>query len=75
MHIFFSNQNWWSAETRKRFDNKLQCFVDQYSNFSFPSLLLEEAYKGPINVDGVKTLGENVAGRNSQACALCFFKK
>ena len=44
--------SWWEPETRKRFEAKTQCVVDQYS-----------AYEGlpGIKIDGKLTLGENIA--------------
>ncbi|KAF9900448.1 hypothetical protein EC991_007326 [Linnemannia zychae] len=48
--------NWWTNSTRASFNEKAQCFVDQYSNFTV---------KGPDgtehNVDGKLTLSENIA--------------
>ena len=31
-------QNWWSNDTKTQFVDKYQCFIEQYSNFSFPAL-------------------------------------
>ncbi|KAK3838098.1 MAG: hypothetical protein J3R72DRAFT_493213 [Linnemannia gamsii] len=48
--------NWWTNETQTAFNDKAQCFVDQYGNFTI---------KGPDgaehNVDGHLTLSENIA--------------
>ncbi|KAK5820647.1 hypothetical protein F5H01DRAFT_404111, partial [Linnemannia elongata] len=48
--------NWWTNSTSKAFDEKAQCFVNQYGNFTI---------KGPDgkdhNLDGQLTLGENLA--------------
>ncbi|XP_076365191.1 neprilysin-1-like isoform X2 [Tachypleus tridentatus] len=44
---------WWSEETRKEFDKKAQCFVDQYSNFKDDTTQLK--------LNGRNTLGENIA--------------
>jgi predicted metalloendopeptidase len=44
--------SWWEPETRKRFEAKIQCVVDQYSAY--------EALPG-AKVNGKLTLGENIA--------------
>ncbi|KAF9191517.1 hypothetical protein BGZ51_007231 [Haplosporangium sp. Z 767] len=48
--------NWWTNSTLTAFNEKAQCFVDQYSKFTLP---------GPdgktLHVDGQLTLGENIA--------------
>ncbi len=55
-------KNWWSKETRSRFEAKQDCFREQYSAFSFPVLDLIPDYEGPTHVNGNLTLGENIAG-------------
>ncbi|KAG0302166.1 hypothetical protein BGZ97_002475 [Linnemannia gamsii] len=49
-------QNWWTNSTSKAFDERAQCYVNQYGNFTI---------KGPgnkdYNLDGQLTLGENLA--------------
>ncbi|KAJ3654446.1 hypothetical protein Zmor_013635 [Zophobas morio] len=45
--------DWWEPETNRTFGRKSQCLVDQYSNYTIPEL--------EINLDGVKTLAENIA--------------
>ncbi|KAF9933256.1 hypothetical protein FBU30_006024 [Linnemannia zychae] len=49
-------KNWWTDATSKAFDEKAQCFVNQYGNFTV---------EGPggklLNLDGQLTLGENLA--------------
>ncbi|KAG0368779.1 hypothetical protein BGX24_002699 [Mortierella sp. AD032] len=49
-------KNWWTDMTEKTFNEKAQCFVDQYGNFTI---------KGPdgkdYKVNGQLTLGENIA--------------
>ncbi|KAF9139535.1 hypothetical protein BG015_001986 [Linnemannia schmuckeri] len=49
-------KNWWTNETEKAFNEKAQCFIDQYGKFSI---------KGPDgkdhNVNGQLTLAENIA--------------
>ena len=63
---FGNYKNWWSNETKQKFEQKQQCFIEQYNNFTFHSLekLAEEGlYSGPTSVNGTKTLGENIAGK------------
>ncbi|KAK4210502.1 putative metalloendopeptidase [Rhypophila decipiens] len=48
--------DWWTNTTVKAFEERAECFVDQYANFSIP---------GPdgkrLHVNGKLTLGENIA--------------
>ncbi|KAG0294776.1 hypothetical protein BGZ96_000442 [Linnemannia gamsii] len=48
--------SWWTHQTATAFTEKSQCFIEQYGNFTV---------KGPDNLyhnlDGEKTLGENIA--------------
>jgi endothelin-converting enzyme/putative endopeptidase len=45
-------RNWWEPDTSKKFDAKVQCVIDQYSNFSpIPG----------VHVNGKLTQGENIA--------------
>jgi endothelin-converting enzyme len=46
-------KDWWSAETRKRFHNRTECFVGQYSNYTIPDVNL--------HVNGNRTADENIA--------------
>lgn len=43
---------WWTNATSQSFDEKADCFVKQYSNYTVP---------GDVHVNGRLTLGENVA--------------
>jgi putative endopeptidase len=45
-------RDWWTADDGKEFDEKEQCFADEYSGF--------EATEG-VNLNGKLTLGENTA--------------
>lgn len=47
---------WWTDATAAKFDEKAQCFIDQYSNFT---TIGEKGEK--IHVNGRLTLGENLA--------------
>ncbi|KAF2901565.1 hypothetical protein ILUMI_04622 [Ignelater luminosus] len=46
-------QQWWSNQTIETFENKTQCFVDQYENFTVSSV--------EKHIDGKQTLAENLA--------------
>ncbi|KAJ3065634.1 hypothetical protein HDU98_010975, partial [Podochytrium sp. JEL0797] len=60
-------RDWWTPATRDAFDERTQCFVDQYSNFTVPGGVGgEEEWK----VDGRLTLGENVADNGGLLRAL-----
>lgn len=63
--------NWWTNETKKMFEDKFACFVNQYGNFT-------DSLSG-LNVNGTNTLNENIADngelttqnifKNSRICA------
>ncbi|KAK4446546.1 putative metalloendopeptidase [Podospora aff. communis PSN243] len=48
--------DWWSNSTVKAFEERAQCFIDQYSNYTVPG-----PDKKPLHVNGRLTLGENIA--------------
>lgn len=48
-------RTWWDNETTAAFENRTQCFVDQFSNFTVATP------SGPANVNGTQTLPENLA--------------
>ena len=52
--------NWWSDDTKKRFEEKQQCFVEQYANYSFQVLQDIPNYEGPTAVNGINTLGTSI---------------
>ncbi|TRY77870.1 hypothetical protein TCAL_08138 [Tigriopus californicus] len=54
-------KNWWSEATAKRFKERQQCFVDQYSKYKLDFLKKIPGYTGPTHVNGLITLGENIA--------------
>lgn len=58
--------NWWTEEDGKRFEEKAQCLVDQYSGF--------QAAEG-VNLNGKQTLGENTADNGGLSIALAALKK
>jgi putative endopeptidase len=46
-------KDWWSEETKKRFEDKSQCFIKQANAYQIKDV--------GLSVDGKKTLGENLA--------------
>ena len=48
--------NWWDPSTVSAFQEKAQCFIDQYSDFT-----VSNPDGDPLNVNGRLTLGENIA--------------
>ncbi|CAI5443240.1 unnamed protein product [Caenorhabditis angaria] len=63
---FGNIRNWWDEHTKKVFKNKTQCFVEQY-NRSIEPLTGK-------NVDGMKTLSENIADNGGLRIAYDAFK-
>jgi len=47
--------DWWEPETLRRYQEKSQCMIDQYGNYSV------EVEGETLNLNGVITLGENIA--------------
>lgn len=45
--------NWWTEETSQTFRTKAQCIIEQYGNYTYPSLGLK--------LDGKSTENENIA--------------
>ena len=56
-----NKEEWWTNETRSRFEERQQCFVDEYSGYGFRAFGAVPDYEGRTTVDGEKTLGENIA--------------
>ncbi|CAG0909402.1 unnamed protein product, partial [Darwinula stevensoni] len=46
--------NWWTDATADAFVGRAQCFIDQYNGYDVPEL-------SDSHVNGVATLGENIA--------------
>ena len=44
-------EDWWKPETSDNFNKKSQCFIWQYGNYT----------KLGLNLNGINTLGENLA--------------
>ncbi|RCH85801.1 hypothetical protein CU098_002675, partial [Rhizopus stolonifer] len=57
--------DWWTNATSAKFEEKTQCFIDQYSKFNI---------SGPdsktVNVNGKLTLGENLADNGGISASL-----
>ncbi|CEP16537.1 hypothetical protein [Parasitella parasitica] len=62
--------DWWTNETSAKFDDKSQCFVDQYSKFKVPV-----PGNTTLNVNGKLTLGENLADNGGIAASLAAYRK
>ncbi|KAL2890675.1 Endothelin-converting enzyme 1 [Ceratocystis lukuohia] len=48
--------SWWSEQTLQGFNNKAQCFDDEYSKLTVPNYP-----DGAININGTSTLEENIS--------------
>ncbi|PKX88500.1 M13 family metallopeptidase [Aspergillus novofumigatus IBT 16806] len=62
--------DWWDEKTVQGFEERAQCFVDQYSNFTVPGENEE-----PLHVNGRLTLGENIADAGGLGAAFQAWKK
>jgi endothelin-converting enzyme len=62
--------NWWTNDTINAFEDRAECFVDQYSKFTAP---------GPngttLHVNGRQTLGENIADAGGLTAAYDVWQK
>ncbi|XP_045537018.1 neprilysin-4 [Papilio machaon] len=61
------SKNWWSNETVDSYQNMTECLVKQYSSFKIPEL--------DKNVNGHKTLGENIADNGAIRQAFAAFER
>ncbi|KAE8377252.1 hypothetical protein BDV26DRAFT_217002 [Aspergillus bertholletiae] len=62
--------DWWDDKTVDAFEERAQCFVDQYSDFTAP-----EQDSEPLHVNGRLTLGENIADAGGIGAAYHAWKK
>ncbi|EAW09811.1 M13 family metallopeptidase [Aspergillus clavatus NRRL 1] len=62
--------DWWDEKTVQGFQERAQCFTDQYSNFTVPGENGE-----PLHVNGLLTLGENIADAGGIGAAFHAWKK
>ncbi|KAL1500832.1 hypothetical protein ABEB36_006264 [Hypothenemus hampei] len=58
---------WWGNETKENFSNRIQCFIDQYSNYSIPEI--------NATLSGSGSLNENIADNGGLRNAYGTFKK
>ena len=56
--------NWWEPGTQKNYLEKSNCFIDQYENYTF------DIDGETIHLNGVNTLGENIADNGGLKQAL-----
>ena len=63
--------DWWDEKTIAAFEERAQCFVDQYSEFTVPS----GHDAKPLHVNGRLTLGENIADAGGLTAAFHAWKK
>ncbi|XP_071839766.1 endothelin-converting enzyme 1-like isoform X1 [Apostichopus japonicus] len=62
----YGNLNqWWNNETIERFEEQTQCFVEQYSKYKVDNK----------NVEGRKTLGENIADNGGLKSAFLAYEE
>ena len=62
--------DWWTKDTVKNFQERAECFVKQYSNFT-----VEGPDGKPLHVNGKLTLGENIADAGGVAAAFTAWQK
>ncbi|RJE21177.1 endothelin-converting enzyme [Aspergillus sclerotialis] len=62
--------DWWDEKTTKAFEERTQCFVDQYSKFNVTGPNSEV-----LHVNGLLTLGENIADAGGLGAAFHAWKK
>ncbi|CAN8004615.1 unnamed protein product [Ixodes hexagonus] len=60
-------RDWWTPETRKKFLERAQCFVEQYGNVTVDN--------GTLRLNGVNTQGENIADNLGLKAAYMAFER
>ncbi|KAL5340080.1 hypothetical protein BJX70DRAFT_131494 [Aspergillus crustosus] len=61
--------DWWDEKTVRDFEDRAQCFIDQYSDFTV------HGKDSELHVNGRLTLGENIADAGGLAAAYHAWKK
>ncbi|XP_057672734.1 endothelin-converting enzyme 1 isoform X2 [Diorhabda carinulata] len=61
-----NNVQWWTNQTIEKFDNRTDCFIKQYDNFTLEGI--------KAHVDGKRTLGENLADNGGLNQAFAAYK-
>jgi endothelin-converting enzyme len=61
--------DWWTEGTVKAFEERAECFVDQYAKFT-----VEGPGRQPLHVNGKLTLGENIADAGGVSAAFAAWK-
>ncbi|CAF1215884.1 unnamed protein product [Rotaria sordida] len=59
--------SWWTNETIEKFNNRKQCFIEQYSNFSVPEI--------NMNSNGNQTQDEDIADNGGLKAAFYAYQK
>ncbi|CEP16542.1 hypothetical protein [Parasitella parasitica] len=62
--------DWWTNETSAKFEEKSQCFVNQYSKF-----IVSGPGNTSLNVNGKLTLSENLADNGGASVSFAAYKK
>ncbi|KAI7901157.1 uncharacterized protein BX663DRAFT_515138 [Cokeromyces recurvatus] len=62
--------NWWTNLTSTKFEEKTQCFIDQYSKFNTTG-----PDNNSIHINGKLTLGENLADNGGISASLVAYQK
>jgi endothelin-converting enzyme len=62
--------DWWDGKTVENFEERAQCFIDQYAEFTVPGKDSE-----PLHVNGRLTLGENIADAGGLTASYHAWKK
>ncbi|KAL3456360.1 hypothetical protein BJX64DRAFT_46112 [Aspergillus heterothallicus] len=62
--------DWWDEKTVESFEERAQCFIDQYAEFTVPGKDSE-----PLHVNGRLTLGENIADAGGLTASYHAWKK
>jgi endothelin-converting enzyme len=61
--------DWWTNSTVRAFEERAECFVNQYANFT-----VEGPGNKPLHVNGKLTLGENIADAGGVSAAFAAWK-